>query len=347
MSTHCFNKTYGDVMKNLIISNVTGSTDVANFERWMSMSTQSIDFEHFYYAHSDYKTSDYDRCIAFVDTGWLPSQELEESIIRKCSVLKDRGFTIVLGNLWESTNQIKQTAHANFLSDFDYKIWDGGKTFFWYLMHNRYCDQEFHFDHSTKKFDFLYLNKMQRPHRELLFDSMKQSNLLDNSLVSYWQRNIHLASEYELPWLNGELYPMYGRDRDIFEKPYNESVFNLVSETSDTEIFFTEKIWKPIVAGQPFILHGARHYLKNLRDMGFMTFGDHFDETYDREASNHKRISNIVALCNELVKIDPSEFYDATRSIRKHNTKHFFDPSSLKNAVDQEVLGLLELVDSR
>ena len=332
-------------MKNLIISNVTGSTDVANFERWISKSTQSIELEHFYYAHTNYKTSDYDRCIAFVDTGWPPNQELKESIISKCSVLKDRGFNIVLGNLWESTDQIKQTAHADFLSDFDYKIWDGGKTFFWYLMHNRYSDHEFDFDHSTKKFDFLYLNKMQRPHREALFDSMQKANLLDNSLVSYWERNLHLDSDYELPWLNGKLYPRYGRDRDIFEKPYNESVFNLVSETSDTETFFTEKIWKPIVAGQPFIVHGAKHYLKNLRDMGFMTFGDHLDETYDNENSNQERISQIVKQCNELIKKNPNEFYDATRYIREHNTRNFFNPTSLKNEVDKEVSGLLELVD--
>mgnify|MGYP007000401821 len=126
--------------------------------------------------------------------------------------------------------------------------------------------------------------------------------------VSYWERNLHLDSDYELPWLNGKLYPRYGRDRDIFEKPYNESVFNLVSETSDTETFFTEKIWKPIVAGQPFIVHGAKHYLKNLRDMGFMTFGDHLDETYDNENSNQERISQIVKQCNELIKKNPNEF---------------------------------------
>lgn len=331
--------------KTLILTNVTGSTDVVNFAKWMGMSTQNIDFEHYYYAHVNYKTSDYDRCIAFVDTGWEPSDELKQSIVRKCSVLKDRGFTIVLGNLWESTNQIKQTIHAELLSNVEYKIWDGGKTFFWYLMYDRYCNQQFNFDHSTKKFDFLYLNKMERPHREKLFDSMQKANILNNSLVSHWQRNIHLAVEYELPWLNGELYPRYGRDRDIFEKPYNESVFNLVSETSDTETFFTEKIWKPIVAGQPFVVHGAKHYLKNLKDMGFMTFGDHFDENYDEVESNEKRVHKIVELCNSLIKIDPIEFYEATRYIREHNTKHFFDPTSIKNAVDQEVSVLLELID--
>ena len=80
--------------------------------------------------------------------------------------------------------------------------------------------------------------------------------------------------------------------------------------------------------------------------MGYMTFNDHFDETYDTEESNDKRISHIVELCSQLIKKDPYEFYDATKSIREHNTKNFFDPTSLKNAVDKEVSDLFELIDS-
>ena len=60
-------------------------------------------------------------------------------------------------------------------------------------------------------------------------------------------------------------------DQDIYEKPYNHTKFSLISETNDNnfEIFMTEKIWKPIIAGHVFIIHGNHLYLQKLKELGF------------------------------------------------------------------------------
>jgi DnaJ-class molecular chaperone len=73
-----------------------------------------------------------------------------------------------------------------------------------------------------------------------------------------------LKKEYELPWVDQENYPDMGHDQEIYELPYNHSAYNIVSETLiNEEVFITEKIWKPIIAQQIFVVHGRQHYLKN------------------------------------------------------------------------------------
>jgi hypothetical protein len=45
--------------------------------------------------------------------------------------------------------------------------------------------------------------------------------------------------------------------------------------------YFTEKITKPLYYGQPFILIGWKNSLKFLKEMGFKTYDDVFDESHD------------------------------------------------------------------
>jgi hypothetical protein len=101
-------------------------------------------------------------------------------------------------------------------------------------------------------------------------------------------------------------YPRYGSDQDIYEPQFNDCAFNLVSETNDNnhDVFITEKLWKPIIAQQIFVVHGNFGYLKKLREMGFRTFDSVFDESYDQEPDPDKRIEKIVSLCQHLRTVD-------------------------------------------
>ena len=97
-------------------------------------------------------------------------------------------------------------------------------------------------------------------------------------------------------------YPAYGRDQDIYEKPYNHSKYSLVSESNDNnnDVFITEKLWKAIIAQHIFIVHGNHLYLQKLRELGFKTFSKYIDETYDLESDPDRRISKIVQSTKEL-----------------------------------------------
>jgi hypothetical protein len=111
-------------------------------------------------------------------------------------------------------------------------------------------------------------------------------------------------------------------------------------------IFITEKVWKPIIAGQVFVVHSWKGYLKHLQSLGFKTFGEHIDESYDSCENQKERMDKIVKLCLDLKKMDYTKLYKDTKHIREHNSKHFFESKYLSKSVNVTVLNFLEFFDS-
>ena len=66
---------------------------------------------------------------------------------------------------------------------------------------------------------------------------------------------------------------------------YNQTAYTVIAETcwQDNFAFFTEKTAKPIMAKRLFVVFAGAGYLANLRRLGFKTFGDIIDESYDTE----------------------------------------------------------------
>ncbi len=82
---------------------------------------------------------------------------------------------------------------------------------------------------------------------------------------------------------------------------YTDSYINIVTETNfERDIFITEKIINPMTVLQPFILFGAPHYLKYIKELGFKTFDGFIDESYDNEEDSGLRFEK---LCNEVKRI--------------------------------------------
>jgi hypothetical protein len=82
---------------------------------------------------------------------------------------------------------------------------------------------------------------------------------------------------------------------------HNATFMSIVTETliDESVLFISEKIWKPIVVGHPFMILGNVGTLKYIKDLGFKTFDRWFDESYDNELVHHKRVDIIV---NEINK---------------------------------------------
>ena len=88
----------------------------------------------------------------------------------------------------------------------------------------------------------------------------------------------------------------------------------------------TEKKFKPIALGMPFIIVGTQGSLKYLRSYGFKTFGDLWDDSYDDEPDDHKRIEKIahtLKLLDDLGEYRQAIFESAW-DIVKHNWNHFY-----------------------
>jgi hypothetical protein len=345
------------IKKNFFLTDVMKLGDHLAFEDFIKSNT--LDGEEFtftadYYRLHTFKLGEYHRRFAIID-----HRDLHEEIWQNDEYLRDfrsrteklheLGFIFIIGHPWESQENVSGWFNFdNVLQGKRYMSWSGSTSWFWHMMHKKHRGKKYNFIHDHKKFDFLYLNKYPRRHRIFLYKKLKDNNLLNNSLYTFVRyNNRRLPAQYELPDLNGKDYPIAGRDQEIFEPPYNESSYHIVSETNDNDndIFMTEKIWKPIMAKQPFIVHGNHGYLKKLREMGFKTFDGIIDESYDLEKDRNKKIDLITRSCQKLLMSKWKDVYANTKSQREHNYENFWNRESLKNEINKTVLGFLEFAD--
>jgi hypothetical protein len=86
-----------------------------------------------------------------------------------------------------------------------------------------------------------------------------------------------------------------------------DTYFSVVSETSASDYwcFITEKTVRPMIYYHPFIVWGNPGTLTRLKKLGFETFPEFFDESYDTITDNTKRLDcileNMQKLCNKSI----------------------------------------------
>jgi len=192
---------------------------------------------------------------------------------------------------------------------------------------------------KPKTFDIL-LGQF-REHRTLIYDYINCNNLNDQVLMTYinYQKRI-LADENsdiwfwedegleiidtDLKWTVGQVR-YYGQQMSLSQvapiEVYNQTAFSVVAETNfaNDYVFHTEKIVKPILARRLFIVFGGHHYLKNLQRLGFKTFNNIIDESYDNETDYVRRGEMICNQISYLLQQDQRQILDAIQPIVDHN----------------------------
>ena len=84
--------------------------------------------------------------------------------------------------------------------------------------------------------------------------------------------------------------------------------------------FFSEKMFKPIIYFQPFVLVGQCCALEHLRKLGYKTFSDVIDESYDLEPDLELRLEKaITAAINFMARDDLDEIMKQLWPIFEHN----------------------------
>ena len=74
-----------------------------------------------------------------------------------------------------------------------------------------------------------------------------------------------------------------------------------MTETGDYQnSWFTDKTAKCLCTGKPFLLLSGQHSLKNLKQMGFVTFNQWIDESYDECVLPGQRINAIISSLQNL-----------------------------------------------
>ena len=203
---------------------------------------------------------------------------------------------------------------------------------------------------QNKPYDFLFLNGRLRPHRKYLIDAMRDRQLLDRALWTNLNDRVEMAWSSQLPISNLEpvrlLPPQYEIDRalpnmdtvpggfvkhHLFDNTWGDSevnpaayivtYFSVVSETIFVypHTFRTEKIWKPMIMGHPFVAAANRGYYRDLHSAGFQTFGHLIDETFDLIDDPKSRADRIVDVVADICYNGAASFLEAARSVCKYN----------------------------
>jgi len=111
--------------------------------------------------------------------------------------------------------------------------------------------------------------------------------------------------------------------------PWNTSFLHIVNETIwQDKIHFTEKVFKPIVLHQPFVVLQAPGSLAYLRSYGFKTFGDFWDEGYDTIEDPQQRMQAIADIVNTIGAKSLEELETMRMemaSVLEHNFRHFYE----------------------
>ena len=109
----------------------------------------------------------------------------------------------------------------------------------------------------------------------------------------------------------------------------NDAFWHVVTETVFyyNKLHLTEKIFKPIVSRQPFMLLAAAGNLEYLRSYGFKTFNCIIDESYDKIIDNDARIEAVVNQLYWYCNLAPDEKTDIIQQLEPiidYNFHHFY-----------------------
>jgi hypothetical protein len=123
-------------------------------------------------------------------------------------------------------------------------------------------------------------------------------------------------------------HPMHSCWLSLFDE-CAESLLYLVTETVATgrRHHITEKTFKPIAMGMPFVIVGTRGSLEYLRSYGFRTFEGIWDESYDLEQDD-VRIARIASLLRSLDELPPAakqDLFEQAQEVIEHNWNHFYN----------------------
>ena len=116
----------------------------------------------------------------------------------------------------------------------------------------------------------------------------------------------------------------------MFKDTYLRTWFSLTTETAfneerETCLFMSEKIFKPMLCHQPFVLVSHPNSLAQLKKLGFKTFDKWWDEHYDTIVTPTARMEAICKLTEELTNKSDSEWlemYKDMQEVLEHNFNH-------------------------
>ena len=206
---------------------------------------------------------------------------------------------------------------------------------------------------KSKYFDILL--GCRRLHRDIVHQYILDNQMLDKVIMTYHRRwNVdlretdHIFESEGLEFLPESNYThsvhqvrYHGHKMNLSQVVpfvvYNDSYYSVVAETNAVNEFnfYTEKVVKPILGRRLFVAIAGQGYLRRLRSVGFKTFSDVIDESYDLEPDHTTRWGMAMDQVKFLTEQDPVEIYAKIKHVVEHNQRVMLETDWYQNLTKQ------------
>lgn len=176
--------------------------------------------------------------------------------------------------------------------------------------------------HSLQQHNFLDQNIVT--YRDVFGDYGSKNNLYETTVTNHFQHQTllwpyvskNLRSEWEVqPEITRSVSSIM--PTGIYENTY----YSIITEVAinPSTFFLSEKTAKVFYGHRPFVHFGTPNYLAELRKLGFETFGDVVDESYDHKVDLIQRFTAAFESVIELSKQDPVKVMTKLQPKLEHN----------------------------
>jgi len=202
---------------------------------------------------------------------------------------------------------------------------------------------------NTRSHRFTILNRTHKWWRATVMADLQRSGILD---VSQWSYNTDITAGDESadnpieidvldlreaindfvnqgPYTCDDLTEQQHNNHHLHvPQHYTDSYCHVIIETHfDADqsggTFLTEKTFKPIKHGQPFVVVGPAGSLQALRDLGYSTFDHVIDNSYDLETDNTRRWQMVRSAIEQINRCDLDKWFASCLGDIVHNQQHF------------------------
>ena len=217
-------------------------------------------------------------------------------------------------------------------------------------------------DATDKPFQFEMLLGARRPHRDFAMLSFQRSGLLESSIVTYRDifqghyidrcseniANIFAPLTLQYPYVSPNLDPAWETSTNLnFQispyipwEIYRRTKYSVLCETlgMGETFFMSEKAAKVFFGKRLFVAFAPCLYLENLRQLGFKTFGDVIDESYDTETNYIKRYQMAFEQIRTLHDQNADAVMEKIYHVLDHNHNRLFELQTQTRGHMQQLL---------
>jgi hypothetical protein len=247
-----------------------------------------------------------DNILIMIDSGGNQTKEFQKHIDNIFNKTPDQN------NIRYITPEIKNRKLIGIPKLIEANPWE--RVFINYFREDNFNYIENYLTNINKSHTFLFLNSSIRSHRFMMYKATEYLDIKKESIYSFRNFDTFANHQNEWYWINMdksdntevknfyEYLKLNPDANEVFldnDKKYNDFMntsnfmrailsideinlantwFSLVTETG----FLSEKIFKLMYYGHPFIVIGNTGILKDIKELGYKTFDFLFDESYDQ-----------------------------------------------------------------